>query len=244
MQATNAYADYYCLNGIADEEDDAMLERLPVARPVMQAYASRTGTRRNLDAMRAAGWRLMVSATGVLRSEGMAYALNNGAWSAHCAGTKFDHAAFLRAVDKLGEGADWIVLPDIVAGGLASLDLSLKRKDALRGIPTPLMIAVQDGMQPSDVREHLSMSVGIFLGGSTAWKEATAMQWGHLARRRNCLLHVGRVNSQRRVAICAAAGASSFDGSSVSRYACTLPGIDAAKKQDDLFAAAPTWADS
>lgn len=45
----------------------------------MIGYASRTGTRRNLDALRAAGWRLMVSARGALRTEGFPYALDNGA---------------------------------------------------------------------------------------------------------------------------------------------------------------------
>jgi hypothetical protein len=41
----------------------------------MQMYASRTGTRRNLAALRAAGWRLLVSATGVHRHEGFCYML-------------------------------------------------------------------------------------------------------------------------------------------------------------------------
>ena len=37
----------------------------------MIAYASRTGTRRNLAALRGANWRLLVSATGVHRTEGL-----------------------------------------------------------------------------------------------------------------------------------------------------------------------------
>lgn len=39
----------------------------------MLGYASRTGTRRNLAALRAAGWRLLVSATGVHRDEGFPF---------------------------------------------------------------------------------------------------------------------------------------------------------------------------
>lgn len=49
----------------------------------MIAYASRTGTRRNLAAIREAGWRLLVSAASCLRNEGFPYALDNGAWSAY-----------------------------------------------------------------------------------------------------------------------------------------------------------------
>ncbi|MDG9857934.1 hypothetical protein N5C93_29635 [Pseudomonas nitroreducens] len=94
-------------------------------------------------------------------------------------------------------------------------------------------------MTPDDVRDLLSPAVGIFLGGSTEWKLQTMEAWGVLARRRNCYFHVGRVNSARRIAMCSAAGASSFDGTSVTRFANTLPRLDAALsfagEQKDLF---------
>jgi hypothetical protein len=241
VQALTAYADYYGLSGIADDLDDEEYERLPLHRPPMQAYASHTGTRRNLSAMREASWRLILSPAGTLTTQSMKYGLDNGAWSAFQQGRPFNDLAFMRAVEKVGEGADWIVLPDIVAGGMRSLDLSLAWMDRLRGLPTPLLIAVQNGMELDDVRRHLSPSIGIFIGGDTAWKESTAIAWGQLARRRNCYLHVGRVNTARRIAICAAAGANSYDGSSVTRFAKTLPPLDKATRQPDLFAAANEW---
>jgi hypothetical protein len=243
-QALTAYSQYYCLDGIADDLNDETIERLPMHRPSMIAYASRTGTRRNLDAMRAAGWRLIVSAAGVLRDENMGFALDNGAWTYFQQGRSFDERAFMHAVEKMGHRADWIVLPDIVGGGLRSLDYSLAWLERLRGLPTPVLLAVQNGCEVDDVRSFLSPSVGIFIGGDTAWKEKTAIEWGKLARKRNCLLHVGRVNSARRIAICAAAGASSFDGSSVSRFAKTLAPLDKACRQPDFFAASSSWADS
>ncbi len=69
----------------------------------MIAYASRTGTRRNLAALRDAGWRLMVSARGVLRTEGFPYGLDNGAWTAFQRDEPFDvdHAELLRSVRAL-----------------------------------------------------------------------------------------------------------------------------------------------
>ncbi|MBS2132076.1 hypothetical protein KEX41_28220 (plasmid) [Burkholderia thailandensis] len=236
-QCMMAYAQYYCVDGSADD-DLSIDERLVMHRGPMVGYASRTGTRRNLQALRAAGWRLLVSAAGVLRAEGMRYALDNGAWSAHQQERAFDEDAFLRALDKVGERADWIVLPDIVAGGLRSLDYSLTWLERLRGFPRQLLIAVQDGVEIDDVREFLSPAIGIFVGGTTRWKEATAGAWGSVARRRNCYLHVGRVNSVRRIRICAAAGANSIDGTSASRYALSLPPLDAASRQVDLFSAA------
>jgi len=68
----------------------------------MIAYASRTGTRRNLDALRRAGWRLMISARGALRTEGFRYALDNGAWTSSQRGEPFNEAAFERALSRLG----------------------------------------------------------------------------------------------------------------------------------------------
>jgi hypothetical protein len=236
-QAVMAYADYYCVDGSADDDPD-IEERLIMHRPPMVGYASRTGTRRNLEALSDADWRLLVSAKGEHRTEGMRYAIDNGAWTAYQRGEPFDESAFLAVVEKLGERADWIVLPDIVQGGLASLDFSLRWKERLRGIPSQLLIAVQNGMQLEDVAPLLSPVVGIFIGGSTEWKEATAEAWGLLARRRNCHLHVGRVNSARRIRICAAAGADSFDGSGPSRFSNALPRLDRATRQPDLFAAA------
>jgi len=226
-QAVMAYADYYCVDGSADLEPQ-IEERLPSIPTPMVSYASRTGTRRNLAAMRAAGWRLLVSAKGVLRTEGMPYALDNGAWTAFQQGEPFDELAFGRAVELLGESADWIVLPDIVAGGMASLEFSLRWLERLKGIPTRLLLAVQNGMEPDDVRELLSPAVGLFVGGDTQWKLAKVNTWGHLARRRNCYMHVGRVNSAKRIALCAAAGAHSVDGTSATRFEKTLAPLDAA----------------
>ena len=91
----------------------------------MIAYASRTGTRSTLAALRSAGWRLLVSAAGELRTEGFRYALDNGAWSAHQAGQPFDEAAFLRALDLLGRDADFVFM-DRAAIGLGSVFLHLK----------------------------------------------------------------------------------------------------------------------
>lgn len=204
----------------------------------MIAYASRTGTRRNLDALRTAGWRLMVSARGVLRTEGFRYALDNGAWTSFQRGEAFHEVAFERAVGQLGPGADWIVVPDIVMGGLASLKFSRLWLDRLRQrqclADATFLIAVQNGMRPIDVSGLLGPRVGIFVGGDTRWKLATMAQWARLAHARGALCHVGRVNSARRIRLCAAAGVDSFDGSGVSRFAAALPPLDLARRQDDV----------
>ena len=245
-QGRAAYARYYGCDEQADDlERDGLHEEISnlIPRAQLRGYASMTGTRRNLAALDGAGWHVLLSPAGSLNPRGRSYALDNGAWSAFQHGTSFDGDAFMRAVDKVGEHADWIVLPDIVMGGERSLALSLTWLDRLKDLPTQLLIAVQNGFTTEDVRSYLNPMVGIFVGGDTAWKEETTPMWGSLCRRRNCYLHVGRVNSQRRIAICAAAGADSFDGTSVSRYAVTLRPLDAARRQNDLFPASEIWSE-
>ncbi len=201
----------------------------------MIAYASRTGTQRNLLALDAAGWRLLVSARGVLRTEGFPYALDNGAWTAHQRGEAFDVPAFERAVDLLGEGADWTVLPDIVGAGHRSLAYSLAWLPRLSTLPGRLLVAVQDGLVPADVRPYLSERVGIAVGGSTEWKLQTVHAWGELARGAGCWLHVLRVNSIRRLNLCRDAQADSFDGSGPSRFAKHLAVMESGRRQLHLM---------
>lgn len=204
------------------------------------AYASRTGTKRNLRALREHGWRLLISAAGSIgpldgAAVGFAYALDNGAWSAFTQGRPFDVPLFEKALRAHGGGADWTVLPDVVAGGLPSLELSLKWMRRVLDETPRALIAVQDGMGVEDVRGFLGSRVGIFVGGSTDWKLRTMPQWGALSREVGCWMHVGRVNTARRIHHCAAAGATSFDGTSASRFAVTIPELDRALRQLSLL---------
>ena len=201
----------------------------------MIAYASRTGTRRNLAALRGAGWRILVSAAGCLRDEGFPYALDNGAWSAYTQGRPFDEPAFAKALAKMGAGADWTVIPDVVAGGLASLEVSLRWMRRVLDETPRALLAVQDGMTPDDVRPFLGQRVGIFVGGSTGWKLSTMAAWGELGRAVSCWVHIARVNSARRIHQCAHVGAHSFDGSSASRFALSLPPLENARRQLSLW---------
>lgn len=207
----------------------------------MIGYASRTGSTENLTLLRRAGWRLLVSASGVLRTEGFPYALDNGAWTDFQKGRPFDEARYLTAVEKLGADADWIVLPDVVADHHASMRMAeawLPRMEAYR-----VLVAVQDGAVPDDVRAWLGPRCGIFIGGRPVsradrergthdWKERSARTWGALGKERECTVHMGRVNSARRIAICAEAGVHSFDGTNATKFARrNLAGLDRAVRQ-------------
>lgn len=196
-------------------------------------YASRTGTKRNLDALRARGWRLLVSATGVLRTEGFPYALDNGAWTAYQSGREIDLVLFMIALWKLGAGADWVAAPDIVGGGMRSLELSVSWLRRILCLTERVLIPVQDGVDVSDVAPLLGPNVGVFVGGSpsTNWKEITAPAWAKACIDARAWCHVGRVNTQRRIHLCANAGVTSVDGTSASKFADSIPELQRAIAQ-------------
>lgn len=214
----------------------------------MISYASRTGTGRNLAALRRAGWGLMISRAGEWRTEGfIRIAIDNGAWSDYQAGRPFDeeqYERFLNWVEAQAIVPDWCVLPDVVAGGAASLELSARYKNRCAAVAPLALIAVQDGMEEEDLEDLVGPGVGIFLGGSTAWKLARMAQWGRFCARRGIYYHVARVNTAKRMFMALAAGADSVDGSSASRYSVTLSKLDLARRHQDLFSprAAFGWA--
>jgi hypothetical protein len=180
------------------------------------AYASRTGTARNLAAMRAHGWRILVSATGEHRHEGftrevgLGYALDNGAWTSRGGGT-WDVDAFDRLLSAFGEGADWAVAPDVVGQAEESLRLTLRWLPRMLDSTPKVLVAVQNGMVSSDVERLLGPRVGIAVGGGCPehspalrfglckacdWKEQSALNvWGPLAREVGCHLHIPGIDA-------------------------------------------------
>lgn len=199
----------------------------------MIPYATTTRTIRNIAALRDHGWRLLLT-PDIHTDHGMPYGLDNGAWGCFQRGESFNAEAFRDLLSEYAAGADWIVVPDIVCGGLESLAVSLEWLPELRTLGPTLLIPVQDGMTDEHLRNLVSGDVGIFVGGSTEWKEQSLTMWGALARETGCYLHVGRVNSRRRIRLCALAGAHSFDGTSVTRFAVNVHTLTAETRQGAL----------
>lgn len=180
--------------------------------------------------LRRYGWRLIVSPTGVWRSEGFRYGLDNGAWTAHQSGDPWDAVLFRDAVESMGRDADWIVCPDVVGKMAESLTRTREWFPWLTRTHPRILIAVQDGMTPDHIDDLVGAGrwVGVFIGGTTGWKEASMAMWGEYKKKKDFYLHVGRVNTVRRIEMCARAGADSFDGTSPSRYASNTPRLSEA----------------
>ena len=184
----------------------------------LQVFASRTGTRRSLDLFRRWGWHLLVSSRGVLRTEGFLYSIDNGAWTAHQRGEPFCEQSYLRSVSLLGRDAQWIVLPDVV--GDAPATEAMARAWAPRLSGHRLMFVLQDGVTSAAVRRiHSEFGLhGVFIGGSSIWKDSAIRPWADWVASEGMICHVGRVNTRNRLALCVAAGVDSVDGSGVSRF--------------------------
>jgi hypothetical protein len=125
---------------------------------------------------------LLVSRAGAWRTEGFDCIVgDNGAWADFQAGRTFDEDAYDRFLDWLaGQPVipQWLVLPDIVAGGMESLALSVRYLNRCLSVAPLVLIAVQDGMEFDDLAPLVGPQVGIFLGGSTEWKLARMADWG------------------------------------------------------------------
>lgn len=202
----------------------------------MIGYASNTGTRRNLEALREAGWRILLTPENPTPRPGLAYGCDNGAWGAYNSGKPFNEQAFMDLIKRVGHGADFVIAPDIVAGGTKSLIFSESFMPFLRKFRL-VLLPVQDGMVADDVGAFLISypNTGLFLGGSTEYKLRTMYAWGMVAHAMGRYYHVGRVNSARRIRLAEEAGAHSFDGTSATRYSCTLPLLQAARQQPSLL---------
>ncbi len=114
----------------------------------MIPYAAVTRTRRNLEALRRAGWRMFLTPDEPKPPQGFRYAIDNGAWRCYQKQIPFDERRFERLYEERGKDADFVVLPDIVCGGLESLRLSEKWIERLPGVR--LLLPLQDGMTPAD----------------------------------------------------------------------------------------------
>lgn len=137
--------------------------------------------------------------------EELPFALDNGAFAG---GESWDEARWLALLDwaKLsGHRPLWALVPDVVGDRLRTLRRWNLYAPKLAEYGWPLAFAVQDGMTPDDVPAPACV---VFVGGSTEWKWQTVRTWCKEFRR----VHVGRVNSYRRLWQCHDAGAESCDG--------------------------------
>jgi hypothetical protein len=114
-------------------------------------------------------------------------------------------------------GCLFVTAPDVVA----NWEQTRHRFDSwwtiLRDLDQPVAYVLQDG-QPLDAVPWEQINA-VFIGGSTEYKlSAAAERLAREAKSRGLWLHMGRVNSRKRMHYARAIGCDSVDGTKYSRF--------------------------
>lgn len=148
---------------------------------------------------------------------GLPWAADNAAFS------NFDSDKYMRMLNKIkGQpGCLWVVAPDVVANARETRNSLWHWHPCLRWIGQPIAYVAQDGQD--DLEMPLPQYYdALFIGGSTAFKlSAAAADLAERAKRMGKLVHMGRVNSKRRMEAAKDMGCDSVDGSSASMFGDT-----------------------
>lgn len=140
---------------------------------------------------------------------GQPWAADNGRYSAPQDYTDASYLAWLGRMPS--ESCLFATAPDVVGDAASTLALSAPMFAHIRAAGYPVALVAQDGLEllpvPWDDFDAL------FIGGTTAWKLSTdAAELVAEAKRRGKWVHMGRVNSLRRMAYADAIGCDSADG--------------------------------
>ncbi len=118
-------------------------------------------------------------------------------------------------VDKVNEinlKPLFIVCPDIVAGGVDSLEFSLSWRDRINYDKVALVI--QDGMSFADVDPIIDKFQYLFIGGSVGWKWANAEGWVNYSHSKGLDCHIGQCGQFWMLKAAKRFGADSVDSTS------------------------------
>lgn len=105
----------------------------------------------------------------------------------------------------------WAVAPDVVADAQATITRSRPWLSRIRSLGIPAAFVAQDGLEDLEVPwDEFDV---LFIGGSTEWKlGGHAARIASEAKARGKSVHMGRVNSHRRLAYAQHIGCDSVDG--------------------------------
>jgi hypothetical protein len=111
----------------------------------------------------------------------------------------------------------FIACPDVVGDSKTTLERFDKWESIVRATGFPVALVAQDGLYPSVV--PWNRIDALFIGGTTEWKLSSNVDWLIAeAQDGGVWVHVGRVNSARRIRHFYEVGVDSIDGRSFSAW--------------------------
>lgn len=165
------------------------------------------------------GFGLMLTPTHgdrrqVLRS-GIVWAADNGCYSQ---GDKFVLSEYLAWLDLHFEGESkclFATAPDVVGDARATWERSKDILPMLAALGYSPALVAQDGLEDFDV--HWDSFDALFIGGTTEWKlSRAAFDLIAEAKLYGKWVHMGRVNSLRRLRTAYTVGCDSADGTTIA----------------------------
>jgi hypothetical protein len=154
--------------------------------------------------------QIVTPASGNRLIPGVAWCADNAAFTGAYPGDD-RYLAWLSARVAHADRCVFAAEPDVVGEAAATLARSAAMLPRIRALGYPAALVAQDGL------EHLPVPWDafdvLFLGGTTAWKLGpAAADLTAEARRRGLAVHMGRVNSLKRLRYAASIGCGSVDG--------------------------------
>ena len=157
--------------------------------------------------------RMCSPATGTAREQGAYWAADNGAFSAKWDADKW--WAFLVKNSAFATTCLFAALPDVVADWPATLARSLPWAERVRALGYRAAIVIQDGASLESM--PWDQIDAVFIGGTTAWKLGPEVrELVTAAKAHGLIVHMGRVNSERRLRYAKFIGCDSADGTFLS----------------------------
>lgn len=145
---------------------------------------------------------------------GEPWGFDSMAWHYYLHKKPFNNEQFQKRVSAMEPyGVPYIAItPDIVGGGLQSLNLSNSWIEKLDN-GWPWYLAVQDGMDCESVEKSITTYpyAGIFLGGKDTFKNFTIKQWITLSRKYGLKFHWGRCGTAKKIKKALELGVDSCD---------------------------------
>jgi hypothetical protein len=148
------------------------------------------------------------------------YALDNGAFKSWLNKTPWDKNAFYALLERSRDwkAADFVVLPDIIGGGLKSLRLSLEHLDRVKSYDYPVYLPIQEGIPVNRIHDICDDIDGVFLGGETMqFKRKIGPKLSELSDELGLKFHIGKIGTIKNIEWAKEIGADSIDSSSVAR---------------------------
>lgn len=129
---------------------------------------------------------------------------------------KYSDEGYLNWLNKLDrKSCLFATAPDVVGDAEKTRERSYPMLPKIRSLGFKAAFVIQDGETPDNILWNELDA--IFVGGSTAWKLGPeAADIVSEAKRRNKWVHMGRVNSFKRMRLAAAIGCDSVDGTHVA----------------------------